>query len=96
MKITVTEKLLDYEGKTISEQDGKPIIVRNVIFNALNSSVPGENLPTEKKQKCYEITSKAYKNKEIDLSPEDVTFLLERVGVVYNPLTVGRMRELLS
>jgi hypothetical protein len=65
---------------------------------ALNHAAQGENevFTPEQKSKIYELTTKLYKKKELDLTLDDRSFLKERVGKVYGPLIYGRICDILE
>jgi len=90
------------DGSVILGEDHKPIqepeLLRNYLAVALNSAAQGENevFTPEQKAKIYELTTKLYKKKEVDLTLDDRSFLKERVGKVYGPLVYGRICDILE
>ncbi len=92
MKVLVTNKILDYENKPLKEGD-RELIWRDIIFLSMNTQLKDEILTSEQKQKCYQITTKAYQDNEADYTVEQVAYILERVKKIYNPLVVGRAEE---
>jgi hypothetical protein len=77
-------------------EDNRPIqepeLLRSYLAVALNNAAQGEETFTpEQKGKIYELTTKLYKKKEVDLTLDDRSFLKERVGKVYGPLICGRI-----
>jgi hypothetical protein len=89
------------DGSVVLDDDNRPIqepeLLRNYLAVALNNAAQGEETFTpEQKAKIYELTTKLYKKKEIDLTLDDRAFLKERVGKVYGPLIYGRICEILE
>jgi hypothetical protein len=94
MVLNVTEPILDYKNEPIKEGE-RNANWRDVIFNALNSQVPGENLTTDQKVKAYQVTKKTFNADTPEFSVEECAFILERIKAVYAmPLIIGRALEL--
>ena len=78
-------------------EDNRPVqepeLLRNYLAVALNNAAQSENevFTPEQKAKIYELTTKLYKRKEVDLTLDDLSFLKERAGKVYGPLIYGRI-----
>jgi hypothetical protein len=89
------------DGSVVLGEDSRPIqepeLLRNYLAVALNNAAQGEEVFTpEQKAKIYELTTKLYKKKEVDLTLDDRAFLKERVGKVYGPLIYGRICDILE
>lgn len=97
MRLNLLNGILDYNNKPLLDSNGKEITVQQVIYVALNSIIPNESFTTDTKIKCYELTNKCMLNREVDLTIEEISFILRRVDLTQtSPLIYGRMRELLS
>jgi len=100
MKITVTDPLLSYEGKPLTEKDenGKDVQVtyRDIFVRALNGVAPNEQIGAETKAKLYLLIGKLYKDKEISLTVDEAALIKERVGLLFNALVYGRVSEVLD
>jgi hypothetical protein len=90
MKFNVKSEILDYDGKPVKENEKDNATWKKIIFNALNNILPDEKLTAEQKEKCYDLTARAYAREEVEYSVEEVAFILERVKRIYTPLIVGR------
>lgn len=100
MKINKNTQVLDYQNKPIlkEKRDGTPgeenITFLDIIVMSLNSNVDLDKLDDQEKTKVYKISMNMYSpEEEIDLSIEDVAFILKRVRKVYTPLIIGRTEE---
>ncbi len=93
MKLKITEPVLSYEGKPI--KDGtREINWRDVIYVALHNFQKDEIPTGEMKAKSYAITTKAYNASEIDLTVNEVAYVLERIDKIYSdPLICGRAKD---
>jgi hypothetical protein len=90
------------DGSVVLGDDNRPVqepeLLRNYLAVALNNAAQSENeiFTPEQKAKIYELTTKLYKRKEVDLTLDDRSFLKERVGKVYGPLIYGRICDILE
>ncbi len=99
MKIKVIQALKDYEGKDILQQDSKDKLdLRTVISTAINATPmpPAKQISAEEKNKAYQISLKVWAKKEVDLTVDQLAFIKEKVGIVYNPLVYGRVCDILE
>lgn len=96
MKIKVTQKVLDYAGKPISDQDdGEDVNLRQIIITALNNIAQNETLTTETKSKIYALSNKLWSGSEVNLTFDERALIKERAGKILTPLTFGRVCEML-
>jgi hypothetical protein len=93
MTIDVTKTIPDYKGEPVKD-GGKDLTWRDVIYSALNTQLPSENLTNDQKMKAYQLTKRAFDSDVVELSVEERAFILERVKVIYIPLIIGRAVEL--
>lgn len=96
MRIDVRQNILDYEGKPLPGRDGKPEVLRTIISTALNGVLEGETMTPEDKSKAYELTTKIYARKEVDLTLDERKFIRDRVGLLYGALVFGRVSDILE
>ena len=104
MKIDVTQVLKDYENKPIfrSEtnergrivQSKEKLTLRWVISTAVNTSTQGKPMTAEQKNKAYQISLKVWKDKEVNLTVDDLAFIKKQVGEIYTPLVFGRVSDI--
>ena len=101
MKVKVTDQILDYKGKPILDKDENekdiPMTWRSIVFMSLQNFTRDEQqgqIPTDTKIKCHIITERVFSSDEPDLTAEDRTFILDRIGkIIINPLIVGRAKD---
>jgi hypothetical protein len=89
------------DGSVVLSEDHKPVqepeLLRNYLAVALNNAAQGEEVFTpEQKAKIYELTTKLYKKKDVDLTLDDRAFLKERIGKMFGPLIYGRICDILE
>ena len=85
-------------GETMKDSDGKGEVIdatlKLCICNALLSTVQNEK--GIDKVKKYDLAMKCYKNDEVELTPEEVSLIRERVGEIFSPIVVGQVFEVLK
>lgn len=101
MKIKVLETLKDYENNEVTDKDSNGnvfgITIRKCIFLALNNPAKDENMDSGTKEKCYDLTKRAYDSIEPEFSTEELAFIADRIGkVIVSPLLVGRFKEIIN
>jgi len=96
MKINGAQILKSYDGSDLKDPEGKPVQLRTIIANALNSTEKDEKQTGEMKIKLYQISLKFYESDELDLTNEQLVLIEQRVAKFYNALIVGRVAELLN
>lgn len=99
MKINMLTVITDYENKPVlfREDEGKepqPMTFRKACMNAINTLEV--SMKIEQKVFIYHLSIKIAKNDEVELTPEELVFIKEKVGAAYNPLIVGRMNDILG
>lgn len=97
MKINVMDNMVDYEGNVVHEAGPKsaPEILRRYFLNAVNSLPPGEVATAEVLNKAYQLSIKLCASKEVDLTVDERSFILERIQKTYNSaLIYGRVKDL--
>lgn len=100
MKINKNTLVLDYQNNPIpkDKKEGSEtteyLTYLEVIVMALNSSVDLDKLDDSEKIRVYKISINMYSpEEEVELSIDDVAFILKRVRKVYTPLVIGRVEE---
>ena len=94
MRINLKNPIRDYEGKPIvpaGETAENPLTFFDVFAIALNTAHKEEHLTAEMKNKMYQITTKIYKDKNPNFTPDQLLLIKDRVGLVYSPLIYGRV-----
>lgn len=99
MKVDVTQILTDYQGKDLTQGPKKEKLeLRSVISTAVNTmNLQGEkSMTSEEKNKAYQISTRVWSKKEVDFTVEQLAFIKEKVGKVYNPLVYGRICDIIE
>lgn len=101
MRINVTETLKDYENNEVTDRDanGKEVVItiRKCIFLALNNPSKDEVMDGSTKEKCFELTKRAYDEESPNFTTEELSFIADRMGkVIVTPLLVGRFKEIIN
>lgn len=96
MKVKPNQKILFYDGTPMVDEKGNPVLLRDAIVNAINAIDPKKEESVDK-SKIFEISLKMHsKEKEIELSMEDRTFILKRAEETLIPVVYGRLKEILE
>lgn len=96
MVINVTDKIVDYAGKNMMDSQGVEYTLRDAIIQALNNFGAEENLSPDDKYRIYKMSLEIYSNDVVTLNIEDAAFILERSGIVLNPIVYGQIKEALG
>lgn len=98
MRITVTDGVKDYDGKTVmnDSREGKALTLRDIFMTALNNNLPTEMLTMDQKVRSFDLSQRMSGSTTVDLTVEEAAYIKERVGVFYAPLVYGRVCELLD
>jgi hypothetical protein len=97
MTIYLNTKLFDVDGKEIIPSGGKPMTLRDVIFNSI--LVPLSDKEEEKKKfEKYEIYKKIKdaKGGEVDLESQEIATIKTCIGQLQPPLVMGQAWEMLE
>ncbi len=96
MKVKPTQQILFYDGNPLLDENKNPLILRDLIINAINAVDPEEK-DTSNKSKVFEISLKMYSNEdEVELDTTERAFILERAGKFLTPIAYGRIKEILE
>ena len=96
MRINVMEAVKSYDGKNILDEKQEPVSFRTLFYVALNSTLRDEILGAEQKSKIYQLTSKLYKDKEVELTLDERALIKERAAKILEPLSYGRVCDVLE
>ena len=103
MRILVTESLKNYKGISVKqtnllgEELKDDLTYRDVFATALNGYARDEQPVAEVKAKAFQLSTKLYEKKEVDLTLDERALIKERVNKIYaSPLICGRVAELLE
>lgn len=101
MKILVTQRLKDFAGSDILDDDNNPRVFRDIVSMSLTNVMQKEQpMTAEKKNACFQLGLKLYrdfKGDEIDFTFDEVALMKERVNAVFaNPLVCGRIAEIIE
>lgn len=102
MKFDTAIVIKNYDGKDVLTTDydtegnsiAIPLTLRKTIIDAINNQLEGEVVTAEQKTKTFGLSVKLYENREVQLTADDITFIKERVGKVWNAVVYGRICEL--
>ncbi len=94
MKINLDTPLIGLDGKPLTNE-GKEIIARDIITNALMNQPPGEQPNGEDSFKRYKL-AESMLGKEVDLTPEEIAMIKDRIGKQYTPIIVGPIYKILN
>lgn len=98
MKIKPNTPLKTFNNEQM-KSEGKPVLLRNILINCLmmsdNQNLGLKSTP-EQKLRAYELGVEITNKEEVDLKAEDITFIKERLGKLYNPLVYGQIVEILE
>jgi hypothetical protein len=92
------------DGSPVLDEKNLPILepetLRSYLYTALNNKANSETEPTgvEESAKRYQLSTKLFAKNEVDLTLNERTLLLERIGALYGdvPLVYGRICDILE
>lgn len=99
MQVNLNKVIKDYKDEDVLEQKQEkiddaikitniPLTFKSVFLQALNNTMPNEVYSVEQKVHANILSIDIYKNDSIDLTPEDIIFIKERVGIMWNDPSV--------
>ncbi len=95
MKVKPTQPILFYDGQPLLDGDKKPVLLRDVVVNAINSVDP-EDKEGMDKAKAFGISLKMFQQGEVELDLDERTFILQRAEKFLVPVAYGRLKEILE
>lgn len=98
MKIKIDQPIRGFSGKPIELPDKDNLTFRVAIENSINYIDESHPMTGEKKLQAFQIGVKLNTKKlELyDLTVDQIAFVKERIGVLYNPIVYGRFLELIG
>ena len=99
MKINFDSKLMGLDGKALVFIEGdtrRDMLLKDAAVEALMLQLVHENSSGEEKLRRYELARKIYDGGELDLTPEDVSLIKQRIGAGYSVAVVGSAFTLLN
>lgn len=97
MKIDMSKVLVSFKGEPLVDGP-EPILLRDILVNALNAPDNKTNPDGKEKQRRYHLAQKIWGALEpIDLSVDDLSLLKTLVANVYpSPMIVGQVLDILD
>lgn len=90
-------KMVSLDGKEELIENGKPLLAKQIVCNALLGSYEDEKLSGEDKVRRYLLAQKIYNSDStVEVSSEDISLLKQLVAKLYTPLIVGQVYQLLE
>jgi len=89
MIVNMTQKLMGVDGKPLKDPEGKEIILRTVVTNALGTILESDKTTSgEDKCKIWQLAVKVQEDKP-DIDVEDLALIKKRIGEAFGPMVVG-------
>jgi hypothetical protein len=96
VKIDFSQQLVGYDGRAMVEGEAPVTLALVCAASLMAIRQDDQTMPVKDKLRCHEIAGKVYKGGVVELSPEDVTFIRDRIGTVQPPIIVGPAFALLE
>lgn len=102
MKFIIGDKVKNLEGKVVKSRDPdtgeEEELTYAVAIGGLCLAEDPDRTQSNKENKrlAFGIASKVYSQNEVELSVEEVNYLIEKAGRVSNPFIFGRLDERLN
>jgi hypothetical protein len=98
MKILVDTVLTNFKGDSLKAPGGQEFTLKDAAIEALLATFGEADARTTgtEKFKRYNLAQKVHAGGEVDLTPEEVSLIKERVGTGYNAAVVGAAYLLLN
>lgn len=98
MKIDFSVPLKNLAGAPLLVRDGDQDVNMTLATAAVEALLaPGQqNEAGEQKFRAYQLAQRLYKAGEVDISPEEASYLKEKIGAHYVPAVVGPCFVLLN
>ncbi len=99
--INLNQTLKNFGGEVLKDNDGKGNVIDATLKNAIVNSLlapltQGKSEIGVDKVKKYELSRRIYEMDEIELTPEEIVLIKERVGEVFGAIVVGQVYNLLE
>lgn len=98
MKVNVDKVLLDLEGKEILRSDNSPMKIKELVIQSLTIlNKDDEKMTGDERYKLFDIAQRITKDaSSVDLKSEEIALIKQRIGVMFQPLVVGRVYDVLE
>lgn len=93
MKVKLNQEIPNYKEGVVKNENGKPVIMRDIIVMAINSVGPTKEWGKEDKAMAYGLSVRMMSNDVVDLSIDEMKYILDCIGQVASPLIVGTLTE---
>ena len=98
MKINVAQTIKWYDGKDVENADKTPMTVRDVLKTTCTGQLESDkDMKRDGKLQLDVLSHRFYSCKdEVDLTPEEIVMLKERIEKLWSPRIMGAMFEILD
>lgn len=100
MKLDHSEVVLSFEGDPLREtgSDGvlREMTFRSLVVMALNGTEEGERMGAEEKARAYQLSTKFFRGKKVDLTLDERAFIKDRAGRLLTAPAYGRLSDWLE
>lgn len=95
MKVNFDRPILLLNGDPLTDRDGKPATLGDVVSNSLLADLPSDKAKGgEDKGRRFDMARRFYQGTH-DVTPEEANKILTRLDETHNALIYGRAREIL-
>ena len=96
MKINLNKQIPNYKEGMVKDENGKSVVMRDIIVMAINSVGPTKEWGKEDKTIAYGLSVRLMGKDEVSLSIDEMKYILDCVGQVASPLIIGTLSEWLE
>ncbi len=98
MIVDMKQKLLGIDLTALKDEAGKEVEVGLIVLRALGANLDTDRtMDGEQKVKIWELAVKiGSSDKPVDLTPEELVILKQRVGAAFGPMVVGPAYRILN
>jgi len=93
MKVSLNKEVPNYQKGVVKDEKGKPVIMRDLIVMAINSVGSKEEWDKDSKIMAYNLSLRLMSKDEVDLSIDEMKYILDCVGQVTSPLIIGTLNK---
>ncbi|HCC67901.1 TPA: hypothetical protein DEP90_01645 [Patescibacteria group bacterium] len=93
MKVNLNKEISNYQKGVVKDEKGKPVIMRDLIVMAINSVGPKEEWGKDNKIMAYNLSLRLMSKDEVELSIDEMKYILDCVGQVTSPLIIGTLNK---
>lgn len=96
MRVNLMQPITDLDGKTLNHE-GKELILKDVIVQSLSAPLQEDRGgSTERIAERWALTVQIYGADEVDLTPEQLTMIRDRIVKFFTLVPAGRALDLLK